>query len=373
MYGQFHIRGQLHSTLYAFDTPQVEQANFYQGLQFRINNEKAPSSYFNTAFRVAKQGDSDWDDRIYNFYGNYGNTFDRFQVRVGRQFIYQGVVNGTLDGLGIKFRLVPKLTIRGFAGLEAPFTRDFRIVESDSNAFGAHLSYRAGKAVNLDISYFQRRRNEATVWNIVGTALNGNPWSDFHYYVDVRHNLESEQLQGLRFRLDYYFGAFGFSGEFNRQRPRIQQDSYFRIFQISEFSQFRGGVNYTLGQMQFGAQYLFTDFYIEQGNQLIVNAATEWGYLGLVFQNGYGGENIGVFGDVRYELLSNLTVKLFSSYYNYERQTTDISEDATSFSAGFLYQPFQPLALQAEVQESINSTYDNDLRGLFRLIYSFRK
>ena len=373
VYGQFHVRGQLQSTIYAFDTPLVEQANFYQGLRLRINHEQAQSSYLNTFFRVAKQGDNSWDDRLYNLYGNYGRSHDHLQIRLGRQFLYEGVISGTLDGVLVTLRPVKKLTLRAFGGFEAPFSREFRVVGSDSNAVGAYVSYRPGKAAKLDVSYFQRRRNDASVWQVAGAALNGNLLDNAYYHVDVRHNLQSEKLQGIRLRLNYYAGALALNGEFNRQRPRVQEDSYFRIFKIAAFSQFRGGVNYTLGEVQLGLQYLFTDFYIEQGNQVILNSATEWGYIGVVFQNGYGGENIGIFGDVRYDLFSTLTIKLFSSYYNYERQTTDISEEATAFSAGVIYQPFEPLSIQAELQESINSAYDNDLRGLFRLSYSFRK
>ena len=124
-----------------------------------------------------------------------------------------------------------------------------------------------------------------------------------------------------------------------------------------------------LDQYQLGLQYVFTNYSSDQGNQVILTAANSWGLIGLIYQNGYAGDNLGVYGDIRYALLPNLTVKLYSSYYSYERQTTVISEDATSFSAGFEYKPLKNIILSAEAQESMNSYYDNDFRGLFRLNY----
>ena len=95
------------------------------------------------------------------------------------------------------------------------------------------------------------------------------------------------------------------------------------------------------------------------------------GSLGLIYQTGFGGDNVGIYGNVDYDVLDNLTFRLRSRHYSYTRRTLSIGEDATSFSGGLLYRPIPSVLLQAELQESINTFYDNDLRALFRVGYSF--
>lgn len=71
--------------------------------------------------------------------------------------------------------------------------------------------------------------------------------------------------------------------------------------------------------------------------------------------------------------MSNLTLKLYGSYNNYQRHLVEISEDAIAFSGGVDFRPWEFLSLMADVEQSSNSFYDNDVRGLFRMLYWFRR
>ena len=173
--------------------------------------------------------------------------------------------------------------------------------------------------------------------------------------------------------MSYYHDRWALWGEYNSQKPRVFEDSYFTIFNIEAYDQARAGITYQLQQYQFGMQYLYTNHFVDQTNQVIATAGNRWGLLGFVFQEGFGGENLGFYGDIRYPVIPQLTIKLYGSYYNFERQTTVISEEATSFSGGFDYRVIETLSLQAEVQQSINSLYDDDWRGLFRVLFHFGK
>lgn len=368
---QVRFSGSLQSSFYAFDTPLVEQANFYQALQLRL----APtgSLYLNTYARVAKIGEDDWNERVYNLYLNWAGSNNRLGLRAGRQFLYHGVMNGTYDGALVTLKPFKPLKLKLFGGIEAPFDRSLELLEWDEgNALGGHLSYALPGNNNLDLSYFQRKRNDVTVWNLAGAALHGK-FQDVYYQAEYDYNLETERYQGMRYRLGYYLGKWAFSGEYSQQKPRIFEDSYFRIFRAVAYSQLRSGVTYQWGEYQLGAQYLFTDYETAESNQAIFSLGNSWGFVGFVLQDGFGGDNAGIYGNIRYDLFPQLTIKLFSSYYNFEHYTTQISEDATAFSGGFDFRPFKSLSLQAEVQESINSYYDNDVRGLFRLFYYFRR
>lgn len=371
---QVKISGSLQSSLYTFETPAaVQQGSFYQSLRLRVAPQNYSRLYLSSYLRVAKLGNRTWAEKVYNLYADWKSSNQRFQLRAGRQFLYQGVINGTMDGLLLSANPARNLTVKFFAGLEAPLSREFKAADTDSNVLGGYLSYRFSGAAKIDFSYFQKKRPEGIVWQIGGAALSGRFRENFYYQAQIDHNLKTEQLQGMRYRLNYLRGPWSLSGEFNFQRPRIYEDSYFRVFQLQAYNQIRGEVSYQLSKVRFGVQYIFTDYEFDQGNQAVLTIANRWGVVGLVLQEGYAGNNAGVYGQVRYAILPELTVNLYSSYYNFERFATRIDEDATAFSGGFEFRPVDFLSLSAEVQESINSFYSDDFRGLFRINYFFRQ
>lgn len=370
-FSQFSVNGAFQSSVYSFENPSdLQQANFYQGVYLKFQHASLSNTYLNTGFRVAKTGDDSWEERIYNTYVDWKSQSKVWHLRLGRQFTYYGAITGTLDGALLDMRFMDnRLNIKLFGGFDAPYDRKLSVTGGDSTAIGALLSYNLFPATKVDVSYFQRKRNDEVAWEQASFAVNGREFNDLYYQLQYDHDLLGEQFQGIRGRLTYYMDKWSFTGEYANQRPRILEDSFFRIFDIKAYTQVRGGLTYQLSNYQLGLQYIFTNYSSEQGNQVIVTAANNWGLLGVIYQTGYAGDNMGVYGDIRYGLLPNLTVKLYSSYYTYERQTTVISEDATSFAAGFEYKPFSSIILSAEAQESMNSYYDNDFRGLFRLNY----
>jgi hypothetical protein len=154
--------------------------------------------------------------------------------------------------------------------------------------------------------------------------------------------------------------------------PRIFEDSYFNIFEIEAFDQARAGVHYRFGQYGAGAQFLHTMYAEdESADAVLVSFDSPWGTIGTALQGGYGGDRTGVFGEVRYDVVPELTLLARSSYYSYERRTVAIEEDATAVSGGLRYRPSRPLVLQAEVQQSANSYLDSDVRALLRVHYAF--
>ncbi len=374
IHSQVRFNGVLQSSLYTFETPEnAQRGDFYQGLRLRILSETNSKTFLNTYLRVAKIGSAAWEERIYHLYVNWQTPHNRLQVRLGRQFLYRGVINGTLDGILLSANPTPRLRLKVFGGLEAPYRRGFETVGRDSTAWGGYLSYRFSTRAKIDLSYFHRRRNGISVWHLLGAGLSGKLTPDFYYQLQIDHNLEAKTLQGVRARLSYYRNRWSFSGEINRQRPRVFEDSYFRIFELEGFQQFRGGVTYRIHQYRLGIQYIFTAYETDNTNQVLLTFGNRWGMIGLVLQDGFGGGNTGLYGDIRYEFLPGLTVKFYSSYYNFQRHAIEISEDATAFSGGLIYRPVRAFSIQAEAQQSINSFYDNDLRGLFRLNYYFKQ
>jgi hypothetical protein len=371
---QVRFTGSLQSSLFSWETiNETQLLDYYQGLQFKITPANYSNLSFSSYMRFAHRGDpSDWDDRLYNLAVNWKDNSNRYQFKLGRQFVYHGVMNGTVDGLLVSAKPSKDINIKFLGGLAATQNRSFGLREMDeANVFGGYLSYRLPFKSKIDVSYFQRSKDGNYIWQVAGGALNGKIKDDLYYNAQLDYNLQTSEIQTMRYRLSYYLSQWSFYAEYNNQKPRIFEDSYFKIFENEAYSQIRGGATYQFNQFQFGLQYLLTSYEEDSNNELHFTFGSNWGMVGLIYQDGFGGDNLGVYGDVRYPIIKNLFLRLYGSYYNYQRHTIEISENATSFSAGFQYNLTKSFQIRAEVQESINSYFKNDTRGLFRLNYFF--
>lgn len=372
--GQLVLQGTTDSYLYAFETVDSDQQlDFYQGLRLRAWVKEAPQVKLRTSFRVARRGDpSDWESRLYNAYFDWKPTGD-VNVRAGRQFLWRGVIVGTADALSVKAKPHARIETQVVGGLEVPRGRNIDVGSTDAGyVLGAYGSGRLSGTAKVDVSYFQRVRSEALVWQLAGAALSGQAAPGLFYLAQFDYNLKSSDYQRLRLRAMYTFDRWTLSGEFQSQKPEVFEDSFFNVFSLSAYNQVRAGGYYRIGQYQLGLQnYLTLYDEGEAGNEVLASVSARWGTVGVVYRTGFGGDRIGLYGAAQYEIANGVQARASSSYYNFQRYTADFDEDATSFSAGLRITPVRNLMFDAEVQESLNSLYDNDLRGLFRIVYNF--
>ena len=371
-HGQLQFDGRMHSYFYSYESATGDQrGDFYQGLRFRTWLKEAPQLQLRSYMRVARRGDPvDWEARWYHGFLSW-KPDSRVDLRVGRQFLYDGVINGTSDAFSVSTSPTKAIRVRLVAGLETPRDRAFEFLSKDDGyMLGAYASGRMARQAKLAVSYFQRNRSDATIWEVAGAALKGELVDGLTYLAQFDYNLQAEEYQRMRYRLTYASGPWIVSGEFQGQRPQVFEDSYFNIFNLNAYTQVRGAVYHQLGDYQIGIQNYYTMYEEDEtGNEVIGTLSTSWGTIGVVYQSGFGGDRVGFYGEARYGITSSLEARASSSYYNFQRYTVDFDEDATSFAAGLRYSPGPQVTVDAEVQESLNSLYDNDLRALLRVSY----
>lgn len=374
---QVNFSGMTQSSIYVWENADENQLiDYYQHVNTRLSLDSYRDLYFKTYFRLGRNGDpAEWNEKVYNAYFNFLSPCRKWDARIGRQFVYNGVMNGTVDGLLLNIHPVANMTLKILAGMDAPFDRTLELTTwDDGNILGAYGSYGISDALNMKLSYVQKSRSSDVYWQLAGGSFSGKVVNSLFYQAHYEHNLKTSTYQTMRFRLNYINNKWMLFGEYNSQRPRIYEDSFFQIFEQSAFNQIRSGINYQLGNYSIGLQDVYTIYEEDEStNQIHAIINGTYGTIGVLYQSGYGGDNTGIYGAIRYNILKNLLLFVHSSYYQYERQTTAISEDATSFSGGLTYKLSPSWQIKAEVQERINSFYDNDVRGLFRIRYAFNK
>jgi hypothetical protein len=367
------IDGQIYSQVYGLEnTAANQQWDFYQGLSLRVRPEGSSGMAFKTHFLVTRRGDpADWAERVYNAYLDFRKPGSRVAVRAGRQFMYRGVITGSMDALSVEAFPTADLNVQLIGGLMTPYDKSLDLRSwDDGGVLGAYAQYRVTPQARAAVSYVNQRRSGQTAWHQVGANFNGAYNKSLYYLAQVEYNIEASDYQAARARLTYLVTDWTLTGEFVSQKPRVYEDSFFNIFELEAFNQIRAGASRRLGAYEAGLQVVHTFFAEgESGDELFGTFSAGIGTVGVVYKTGYGGDDFGVFGDVEVDLIENLSARLRSSYYSYTRRSVSFNEDATAFAGGLKYAPVPSVVLQAEVQESMNSAFDDDLRVLLRASY----
>ena len=374
IYAQVDFQGTLSSSFYSFKPSSGEnQLDQYHGFNFKLNPQDNSDLYFKGNVKaIYDSGPQKWREKVHSAYVSWNTPLAGSRVQIGRQFLYAGVVNGTLDAVSVFLKPVDKLDVRLFGGVVAPYERKLEVTQwDDGNALGGYGSYRVNSMFKLNASYFQKQRNKDLYWQQMGTTLSGRI-SNVAYLLKYDHNLLAEDYQTILVYASYDYKNWSFTGEASSQKPKIYEDSFFSYFKLREHNQFRLATSYRIQSYEIGLQVINTLFKESESNQqLIATLGNTWGVAGVVYQTGFGGENIGLYADINYLLMSDLRFTLHSSHYKYERESVQLDEEATSFSAGFRYTPQKSLGVGIQVQQSMNSLYESDFRGLLNLSYSF--
>jgi len=366
--------GYVSTSLYSWeDANSTTNLDLYQGFYFKFVPNTQKKLYIKTYFRFARPGDDkQWGTKFYNGYVDWKTKNNRYHLRLGRQFTYYGVIRGSLDAISFSLRPASRLKLMFVAGSAVPFSQklEFKKV-SDNRAAGVFGSY-SFSGLRTQLSYFQKSRNGQKIWQQAGLSVNGSLTERVWYTADAEFDILHTTYQSLRLRMDYYVDKWMFHGEISNQKPRLYEDFLYQIFEIEGFSQFRTGLSYSLNKYRLNLDYLLSVYGSNLSNRIITGISSAWGYLGLLLNLEDQGRNMGLVGNVAYPLTGKWTLVFRSSYYNYKRHLVSTNEEAAALSAGMDFKPVKNLSIGARFQETVNSYYKNDFRGLFRLKYIFR-
>ncbi len=374
--GQARVDGQVYSMLYGLENASSNQQwDYFQGFNVRVRPSNSRLT-LKTNFRIARRGDpGDWTERVYSAYANYRSSSGKLVSRLGRQFLYRGVLSGSFDGLSMAFRPRPEWSVQVIGGTRVAWNRSLAVQSyDDAGLIGFYSEYRPSSGgPRLDVSFINRRSGRQNAWQQAGAGIAGTWLSNVFYQAQLEYNLKASTIQRMRYRLTYRPDKWAISAEYNSQKPRVFEDSFFNFFELVAADQFRIGASWRSKTAQLGVRYVHTSFKeTSTTDEVFISADTRYGTAGFVYKTGFGGDNTGVFGDLKYPLTRSFEVNIRSSYYSYERRSLSFNEDATSFSGGFKYRPVSNVLFDARVQQTANSYFTSDTRLLLRLSYALR-
>jgi hypothetical protein len=207
------VTGRLVTSFYAwerFDTVGTSQQSVraFQAVQLSIaqGDVSLNTSLMGTSNVVGAFGDVG-RVRFYNLFLSWLNIGKTVDLHLGRQFVYAGVGNGTIDGVMAQAHFLQRaITVTGFGG--ATVGPDFTGVRSDMHDnyhFGGQVLTTLIPNARVGLSYANRREARDPYWTL---RTRDTTYAAYAYYVapdaDAEELGSADASYTLRDRLSVY-------------------------------------------------------------------------------------------------------------------------------------------------------------------------
>jgi hypothetical protein len=336
--------------------------------------------------------------RFYDLYIKYSNFLDMIDVSFGRQMIFAGVGNGTIDGGLLSARFFDsRLKLIGYYGALPVANGKLTMVDDQShnNMLGAQIVGSPASYAKLSFSYMRKLIKPETYWMTRASDSLGTVHS-----VEISPTAESEQYLSGDVNIDYdivsayartdadlnlekisrvqlftrvkVMEPLALTGEYIHREPRLSYNSIFWVFTYNAISEYEVGAEYTiLKDWQVFGRFGNVSYGDEKSNRVTLGGNMKYASASFSWNTGYAGELTALSANAGYPLFNNtLTPTIMAGYASYKLSEDAPQSNAMNLGVGAVYRPFPLLSLDMQVQWLRNNVYNNDVRLFLRASYS---
>lgn len=370
----------------------------YQTAQLSLTQE-------NISFHTYLQGFNDFMGpvknkgtiRFYNFYLKYANFLNIIDASFGRQMVFAGVGNGTIDGGVVSARLFDsRLKLQGYYGTLPVTNGQLKMVDDQShnNMLGAQIVGVPSDFARVSFSYMRKLIKPETYWmtrslDSLGAVQNVeiSPTAEseqyvsgdinidydfFSYYVRTDADLNTEKISRVQFfsRVKV-LKPLALTGEYIHREPRLSYNSIFWVFTYNTISEYELGLEYSVYKdLQVFGRYGNVSYKDENSSHITIGGNMKYASASFSWNTGYAGELTALSVNAGYPLFDNtLTPTIMAGYASYKLSESSPQSNATNIGVGAVYRPIRLLSLDAQVQWLRNNIYNNDVRLFLRVSY----
>jgi hypothetical protein len=296
----------------------------------------------------------------------------RMTARLGRQFVQEGPIGLTLDGLWLNYRFGPGFETRLWGGASAPFSRAFKASTLKNDpVWGLRLMTSPARGIRLAASWGYRERDGRVASRSLGfetgvTAVRNLRATGRIAYDLARDNWD--RIEGLaQWQPRRAFPLLTF--QYAEHSPRIDANSYFTRFTDAKRVRLARVTARYEHRSRFGAEFECLDSFVGKRTSARIGGAvlTPYGRLGYSLRLGGAGEESRWFGDVAWRARPWLTLEggaTFLTYALFENAPASEERDLTTLFGRARVQPIEGLGLTLELQRLENPFYVKDVRFL---------
>jgi len=306
-------------------------------------------------------------------------------VRLGRQLVYEGVGNGTIDGLWLGYDFGDLLQIAGYAGSLPSLEASNGLQSwSDGHMMGAELRIRKLYGTTVGVSFVRKARQPVTyVSSYSGKTIENSAlrqqWVGvdlcrrFGRYVDLFGRLDIdvifEKIQRAELVARYTVSpALRLTGEFVHRAPAIDVNSIFSVFAQRTNRQIRLNGTYRINKrlsLFSGVEHVLYDR--DTATRVRIGVSVRGHYIAYNRGMGYMGARDGVSGGLRYPVGKKLWIKANAQFARYALfDGAEDKDEVVTASMGVNYRPTRGTSFDLEGQSVQNRVYKRDFRILFR-------
>jgi len=372
---QFH--GRASNSFYSYEGTTTH-TRMYQFVHFSVDSPELVKATLNVSFRALtdlnQSLDRDMRFRAYQLNLELKKLLNRFNIVIGRQFLHPGTVLGGLDGLSARARIVNHLSLSLYAGVESHFNRSFKIYKyDDSFTAGSVIELKKIFSSNLQLLYLQKMNSEDIFWQIAGLNFNTSLIPKCKVRLQTHYDLQNSRFHRIYFYLRHHLlKDLYLNLSVKNQYPQIYANSFFTIFEIDPYWQYRLGGSYQLNRNYFvNCQYQLIQFDTETANRLYLTVSNLNGSVGLVYESGYAGDQIGVVLDYAYSITPSLLASVNVDYSRYKTEKVYEFENQIANAIRLSYKFKKYWSVDLEYQWLTNRFKESDSRVLNHIHFSW--
>jgi hypothetical protein len=343
--------------------------------------------------------------RFYNLYFTWSNIARMVDLSLGRQAVYAGVANGSIDGLRASARFwQDKIRVTGFAG--ATVADEFKGIRKnihDNLSLGGQVVTTALPDFRIGISYLNRREErdpymalrvrdttyEPSLYSIgndspaeeYGSAdVTYTSWALFSVYgrYDYDFNLSRTSRGQVGTRVNVT-NALALTADYIYRAPHVMYNSIFSVFPQNNVSEVEGGIEYavtstlrTFGKYAYVSYPADNDIVRDKNHRWTLGVNSVYGSFSYAGSDGYAGQLQSLSLQGSYPLLNRLvTPSLGVSYASYRLSSDAPRDNALAVLLGATVRPVNAFSFDVQGQWMTNRIYGHDMRLQVRLMYWF--
>ena len=376
----FELSGNFSSQIYVYERNDSSHIRIYERLKTDFNIWQSQHSKsldfhlylrYNTDLKNKLSGDP--ETYVYDTYFILKNIPPGTDLRIGRQFVYNTIGSGLVDGIRLKGSL-SKNSNYDFYGGSLVNHLDPESIQSLANygSYGSMISYRYKKyrlAINWQLRYF----DGGIASHLVGTDISLRQ-SKYYLLGKFVYNLENKRVGEILSRVSYNLNSYYLSAEFQWREPHVRSNSLFSLIDFRSYKEFRFELHRRLGQRFRIISGLDINLY--EGEDALGGkiglSGNNWSLI-WVHRSGLGKNSNGI----NYFISMNLTRSLkayhsgnFSRYKVQELQN-DLNDSYMSIIGAELRLK-KGFSIKSEFQYLRNGITKNDIRFNLNISKSFK-
>lgn len=388
------IGGRLTTSLYAWEQQEsdgnsIGHLRAYQTAMLHVDRVGGTGLSFRTYVHlsgdVRAEEAADPRFKVYHAYMDWKQAIGALHVRLGRQFVYEGVGHGTIDGWWLGYAFGEVLQMVGYAGT-LPSLEASNGLESwsDAHMIGVRLRIRRLYGTTVGLSVVRKVRPPVTYLSrYSGRTLENRGYQQesagmdfrrrFGRHVDLFGRLDIdlilEKIQRAELIARYMVTpALRLTGEFIHRAPIINSNSIFSVFPQRTNQQVRLSGTYRIRKQLSvfsGVEHVLYDG--DTATRVRIGASFRGNTLSYNRGMGYMGTRDGISGGFRYPVGEKLWIKAHAQLVQYALfEGAEDTDEAVTASVGVTVRPTRGTSFDLEGQSVQNRVYKRDFRIFFR-------